>query len=97
MEKKSRWEYVAKFNVVALETPSVDAKMKIHTFIQGLWSGPFFDSLMKSEPKDFEDLLTRITPYINPEESRVARREKTERREKKSSRRREEQNEREEQ
>lgn len=34
-------EYVAKFNVVALETPGVDAKIKIHTFIQGLRNGPF--------------------------------------------------------
>lgn len=85
--------YVAKFNMVALEMPSVDAKIKIHAFIQGLWSGPFIDSLVMSvKPKDFKDLLRRITPYIHLEEARVAKREETKRREKKSSRRREEEN-----
>lgn len=50
LEKESLREYVAKFNMVALETLGADAKIKIHAFIQGLRSGSFFDSLVMNEP-----------------------------------------------
>lgn len=65
-------EYVSKFNLTALETPGVDAKIKIHAFMQGLRSGPFFDSLVMNEPADFGDFLGRITSYIYLEEARMA-------------------------
>lgn len=55
-------EYVAKFNIVALETLGVDVNIKIYVFIQGLRNGPFFDSLKMNEPMDFRDLFRRITP-----------------------------------
>lgn len=71
LEKESLREYVAKFNMVALDTPRVDAKIKIHAFIQSLRSGSFFNSFMMNNPEDFEDLLKRITPYIHLEEIHV--------------------------
>lgn len=73
--EESLREYVAKFNMVALETPGVDAKIKIHAFTQGLRSGTFSDYLVTNEPRDFGELLGRITPYIHLEEARVARKE----------------------
>lgn len=75
VEKESLREYVAKFNMVALETLGVDVKIKMHAFIQGLWSGSYFDLLVMNEPKDFDNLLERITPYIYLEEAQMARRE----------------------
>lgn len=39
LEKESMRKYVAKFNMVALETPGVDAKIKVHAFIHGLQFG----------------------------------------------------------
>lgn len=50
----------------------MDAKTKIHAFIHGLRSRPFFDSLIVNGPVDFGDLLKRITPYIHLEEAEVA-------------------------
>lgn len=70
--------------MVALETPGVDAKIKVHASIQELWSGSFFDSLVMNEPRDFGDLLERITPYIHLEEARMTRHEDTERKEEES-------------
>lgn len=61
LEKESLWEYVAKFNMMALDTPRVDPKIKIHAFIQGLQTESFFDSLVRNEQEDFEDLLKKIT------------------------------------
>lgn len=75
MENEFLRVYVTKFNMVALETPGVDAKIKVHTFIQGLGIGSFFDYLVMNEPKDFRDLLERITPYIYLEEARIPRQE----------------------
>lgn len=72
-------EYVAKFNMVALETPAADTKIKIHAFTQGLQSGAFFDSLVMNEPHDFDDFLKWITPFIHLEKARGARREEIER------------------
>lgn len=79
---------MAKFNMVALETPGVDAKIKVHAFIQGLRSGSFFDLLVMNEPKDFKNLLERITPYIHLEEVRTARKEETDRKDKRNPKRR---------
>lgn len=45
LEKESLQEYVPKFNMVALEMPGVDAKIKTYAFIQFLRSGSFFDSI----------------------------------------------------
>lgn len=73
LEKKSLQEYIAKFNMVALEKLEVDAKIKIHAFIQGLRSRSFFNSLVMNEPEDFEDFLRRITNYIHLEEAWMAR------------------------
>lgn len=75
-EKELLREYVVKFNMVALETPGVDAEIKVHVFIQRLGNGSFFDSLVMNEPRDFSDLLER-TPYIHLEEARMTRREET--------------------
>lgn len=96
LEKEFLREYMAKFNIVALEMPGVDAKIKVHAFIQGLQSGSFFDSLVMNEPRDFSDLLERITPYIHLEEVQMARREEMDRKEKRNPRRREDENKREE-
>lgn len=52
---------MAKFNMVALETLGVNAKIKVQAFIQGLRGGSFFNSLVMNKPKDFGDLLERIT------------------------------------
>lgn len=80
-------EYVAKLNMVALETPGVDAKIKVHAFIQGLRSGSFFDSLVMNEPKDF-GILESITPYMHLEEARTTRREDADRKDKRNPTRR---------
>lgn len=60
------WEYVAKFNMVALETPGVDAKIKIHAFIERLRSAPFFNSMVMNKPLDFGDILGMIDHTIHP-------------------------------
>lgn len=78
MAGESLKEYVAKFNMVALEILGVDTNIKKHAFIQGLCSGPFFDSLIMKEPKDLGDMLQRIKPYIHLEEARTARDEEVE-------------------
>lgn len=39
--RESLQKYVFKFNMVALETPGVDAKIKIQAFIQGPCNGAF--------------------------------------------------------
>lgn len=87
VEKESLREYVAKFNMVALETLGVDAKSKVHAFIQGLRSGSFFDSLVMKEPKDFGDLLERITAYIHLKEVRTTRRKEADKKEKRNPKR----------
>lgn len=91
-EKESLRVYVAKFNIVVLETPGVDAKIKMNAFIQGLRSGSFFDSLVMNEPKDFSDLLERITPYIHLDEAWIARLVEIYKKEERNLRRRENKN-----
>lgn len=78
--------------MAALETPGVDAKIKVHAFIQGLRSGSFFDFLVMNEPKDFRDLLERITPYIHLEEARTTGREEADRMDRRNPKRRENEN-----
>lgn len=85
--RESLREYVAKFNMIALEIPGVDEKVKVHAFIQALRSGAFFDSLVMSEPVGFGDLLRRITPNIHLEEAKSARKEKGEKMGRKNDRR----------
>lgn len=84
VEKESLREYIAKFNMVALEIPEVDTKIKVHAFIQGLRRGSFFDSLVMNEPEDFGDLLERITQYIHLEESQTTRREEADRKDRRN-------------
>lgn len=52
--KESLREYMDKFNMVALETLGVDAKIKIHAFIHVLRNRSFFDSLVMNEPEDLK-------------------------------------------
>lgn len=68
-------EYVAKFNMIALETLGVDAKIKIHALIQGLHNGHFFRFIGNERAKRFGRFVGKNHPYIHLEEARVVRRE----------------------
>lgn len=67
--------YIRRFNKAALEVPSCAPETKTTAYTQGLREGDLFRSLVKKQPRDFEDLLFRTEKYINMEEAQRQKRE----------------------
>ncbi|KAL0289408.1 UNVERIFIED_CONTAM: hypothetical protein Sradi_7074600 [Sesamum radiatum] len=64
-EEESLKEYLLRFNMVALEVPSVTQKVNAGAFVQGLMDRDFFKSLAKKPATKFDVLLARAAKYIN--------------------------------
>ncbi|KAG8380536.1 hypothetical protein BUALT_Bualt06G0025800 [Buddleja alternifolia] len=62
-------EYMLRFNDVALEVPSTNAKVLANAFAQGLNDGDFYQSLAKKSAIHFDNLLARSEKYMNIEEA----------------------------
>ncbi|XP_073035186.1 uncharacterized protein [Primulina eburnea] len=71
--------YIRRFNKASLEVPACAPETKTAAFTQGLKEGDFFRSLVKKQPGNFEDLLSRAEKYINMEEAQRQKRESTRR------------------
>ncbi|XP_073041770.1 uncharacterized protein [Primulina eburnea] len=71
--------YIRRFNKASLEVPACAPETKTTAFTQGLREGDFFRSLVKKQPGNFEDLLSRAEKYINMEEVQRQKRESTHR------------------
>ncbi|XP_073035211.1 uncharacterized protein [Primulina eburnea] len=69
--------YIRRFNKASLEVPACAPETKTTAFTQGLKEGDFFRSLVKKQPGNFEDLLSRAEKYINMEEAQRQKREST--------------------
>ncbi|XP_073049653.1 uncharacterized protein [Primulina eburnea] len=69
--------YIRRFNKASLEVPACAPETKTTTFTQELREGDFFRSLVKKQPGNFEDLLSRAEKYINMEEAQRQKREST--------------------
>ncbi|XP_073057035.1 uncharacterized protein [Primulina eburnea] len=71
--------YIRRFNKASLEVPACAPETKTTAFTQGLKEGDFFRSLVKKQPGNFEDLLSRAEKYINMEEAQRQKKESTRR------------------
>ncbi|XP_073030703.1 uncharacterized protein [Primulina eburnea] len=71
--------YIRQFNKASLEVPACAPETKTTAFTQGLREGDFFRSLVKKQPGNFEDLLSRAEKYINMEEAQRQKMESTRR------------------
>ncbi|XP_073049605.1 uncharacterized protein [Primulina eburnea] len=67
--------YIRRFNKASLEVPACAPETKTTAFTQGLKEGDFFRYLVKKQPGNFEDLLSRVEKYINMEEAQWQKRE----------------------
>ncbi|XP_042467155.1 uncharacterized protein LOC122050303 [Zingiber officinale] len=72
--KEALMAYIKRFNLVAMDIPSVFSEILVNVFAQGVIEGEFFRSLICRPPKNFDHLLRRATKYINVEEAQAVRR-----------------------
>ncbi|XP_057811607.1 uncharacterized protein LOC131025839 [Salvia miltiorrhiza] len=67
-------EYVARFNVAALDIPEAESQIKWYAFVRGLKQGPLFDALQITPPRDFDDIMAILPGYLQLEDAKAARR-----------------------
>ncbi|XP_052179879.1 uncharacterized protein LOC127793139 [Diospyros lotus] len=63
-------DFVSRFNMEALSIENFDHNVAMVAFQNALRPGPFAQSLAKTPPSAFTDILGRATKYINAEEPR---------------------------
>ena len=68
-------EYLARFNMFALEIRDLNEGIAVHQLMAGLRTGHFSLSLARKPAASLADLLTRSKKYINAEEVELARRQ----------------------
>ncbi|XP_057793189.1 uncharacterized protein LOC131009800 [Salvia miltiorrhiza] len=66
-------EYIARFNLAALEVPEAESQIKNCAYVRGLKSGLFFDELQIRPAQDFDDIMARLPGYLQLEDARMAR------------------------
>ncbi|XP_052172286.1 uncharacterized protein LOC127788214 [Diospyros lotus] len=67
-------DFVSRFNMEALSIENFDHSVAVVAFQNALRPGPFAQSLAKTPPSTFTDILGRATKYINAEEVMQAKR-----------------------
>ncbi|XP_052172226.1 uncharacterized protein LOC127788156 [Diospyros lotus] len=67
-------DFVSRFNMEALSIENFDHNVAMVAFQNALRPGPFAQSLAKTPPSTFTDILGRATKYINAEEVMQAKR-----------------------
>ncbi|GFY94940.1 hypothetical protein Acr_10g0003250 [Actinidia rufa] len=73
-ETESLKDYVKRFNQIILEVEDSSDKVVIMAMMEGLRSGPLFDSLSKNIPKTLSTLQNKADKYIATEELAEAKR-----------------------
>ncbi|XP_042404581.1 uncharacterized protein LOC121994698 [Zingiber officinale] len=66
--------YIKRFNQVAQDAPSATSEILMSAFSHGLTEGEFFRDLIRNPVKNFDEMLEKVTSYINVEEAQAARR-----------------------
>ena len=79
-------DFVSRFNIEVLIIENFDHSVAMVAFLNALRPGPFAQSLAKTPPLTFTDILGQATKYINTEEVMQAKRaEHREKKEKKKN------------
>ncbi|XP_057790950.1 uncharacterized protein LOC131008066 [Salvia miltiorrhiza] len=65
-------EYIARFNVIALDVLDVESQIKGYAFVKGLKPGPLFDRLLITPPRDFDDIMAVLPGYLQLEDAKAA-------------------------
>lgn len=58
-EQENLCSYIHRFNSKVVEDPSATPDLLVRNFIQGLWPGDLFNSLVKKSPTNFKNFLAK--------------------------------------
>ncbi|XP_042410143.1 uncharacterized protein LOC121999544 [Zingiber officinale] len=66
--------YIKRFNQVAQDVPSATSEILMSAFSHRLTEGEFFRDLIRNPVRNFDEMLEKVTSYIDVEEVQAARR-----------------------